>query len=77
MASGRKRRSHLTLSRIKLINITRIRSQSYAKIIRIRIIKSIRRIAKKRKRRRSSENKNIWTNNEITKRSELIRSGLV
>ena len=59
MASGRKRRSHLTLSRIKLINITRIRSQSNAKIIRIRIIKSIRRIAKKRKRRRSSENKNI------------------
>ena len=77
MASGRKRRSHLTLSRIKLINITRIRSQSNAKIIRIRIIKSIRRIAKKRKRRRSSENKNIWTNNEITKRSELIRSGWV
>ena len=59
MASGRKRRSHLTPSRIKLINITRIRSQSYTKIIRIRIIKSIRRIAKKRKRRRSSENKNI------------------
>ena len=77
MASGRKRRSHLTLSRIKLINITRIRNQSNAKIIRIRIIKSIRRIAKKRKRRRSSENKNIWTNNEITKRSELIRSGWV
>ena len=77
MASGRKRRSHLTLSRIKLINITRIRSKSYSKIIRIRIIKSIRRIAKKRKRRRSSENKNIWTNNEITKRSELIRSGWV
>ena len=77
MASGRKRRSHLTLSRIKLINITRIRSKSYSKIIWIRIIKSIRRIAKKRKRRRSSENKNIWTNNEIKKRSELIRSGWV